>query len=135
GVFETATPSNPSGMNTYYRDFSPRIGLAYSLNDKTVIRAGYGIFYAQGNGNRVDGTPTVQGYNGTVGRTSPDAGITPGFVWGTDTLPAFAALDLSPTAFLGGGTPTPFATTPIPIHPTDGLSPDQQNFTTNVERH
>ena len=133
GVFETATPSNPSGMNTYYRDFSPRIGLAYSLNDKTVIRAGYGIFYAQGNGNRVDGTPTVQGYNGTVGRTSPDAGITPGFIWGTDTLPGFTP-DLSPTAFLGGGTPRHSAGTLIMIDPTDGLSPYMQNYTLNVER-
>jgi hypothetical protein len=26
-------------------NFAPRFGLAYSLNDKTVIRAGYGIFY------------------------------------------------------------------------------------------
>ncbi len=24
---------------------SPRMGIAYALNDKTVIRAGYGIFY------------------------------------------------------------------------------------------
>jgi hypothetical protein len=29
------------------KDFAPRIGLAYSLNDKTVLRAGYGLFYAR----------------------------------------------------------------------------------------
>ncbi len=28
-----------------YRNFAPRVGLAYGLDDKTVIRAGYGIFY------------------------------------------------------------------------------------------
>ena len=133
GVFQTATPSNPSGMNTYYKDFSPRIGLAYSLNEKTVIRAAYGIFYSQGNGNRVDGTATVQGYNGTVGKTSPDAGITPGFVWGTDTLPGFTP-DLSPTAFLGGGTPRHSAGTLIAIDPSDGLSPYMQNYTLDIER-
>ncbi|MGB8673189.1 MAG: TonB-dependent receptor, partial [Candidatus Acidiferrales bacterium] len=27
------------------KEFSPRLGLAYSLNEKTVIRAGYGIFF------------------------------------------------------------------------------------------
>jgi hypothetical protein len=30
-------------VNTDYKDLAPRIGLAYSVNDKTVIRAGYGI--------------------------------------------------------------------------------------------
>ncbi|HWC96807.1 MAG TPA: TonB-dependent receptor [Candidatus Sulfopaludibacter sp.] len=29
------------------KNFAPRLGLAYSLNDKTVIRAGYGLFYAR----------------------------------------------------------------------------------------
>ena len=29
------------------KDFAPRLGLAYSLNDKTVLRAGYGLFYAR----------------------------------------------------------------------------------------
>ena len=28
-------------------NWAPRIGLAYSLNDKTVLRAGYGLFYAR----------------------------------------------------------------------------------------
>jgi hypothetical protein len=27
------------------KEFSPRVGLAYSLNDKTVIRGGYGVFF------------------------------------------------------------------------------------------
>jgi hypothetical protein len=30
------------------KDFAPRIGVAYRLGDKTVIRAGYGIFYETG---------------------------------------------------------------------------------------
>jgi hypothetical protein len=28
-----------------YNDFAPRVGIAYRLNDKTVIRTGFGIFY------------------------------------------------------------------------------------------
>ena len=34
-------------MNTSYRDFAPRIGIAYSPNAKTVVRAGWGVFYNQ----------------------------------------------------------------------------------------
>jgi hypothetical protein len=29
------------------KNFAPRVGLAYSLNSKTVLRAGYGLFYAR----------------------------------------------------------------------------------------
>ena len=29
------------------KNFAPRVGLAYSLNDKTVLRAGYGLYYAR----------------------------------------------------------------------------------------
>jgi outer membrane receptor protein involved in Fe transport len=32
---------------SYGLDFAPRVGFAFNLNDKTVIRAGYGIFYAR----------------------------------------------------------------------------------------
>ncbi|HVW86123.1 MAG TPA: carboxypeptidase regulatory-like domain-containing protein [Bryobacteraceae bacterium] len=38
---------NPSnlGMDTRYKNFAPRIGVAYRLTDKTVIRTGFGISY------------------------------------------------------------------------------------------
>ena len=46
------TISNPNYPQTgkipeTTKDFAPRIGLAYSLNDKTVLRGGYGLFYAR----------------------------------------------------------------------------------------
>jgi len=37
--------SNRALVNPDYKDFGPRIGLAYSVMPKTVIRAGYGISY------------------------------------------------------------------------------------------
>jgi hypothetical protein len=38
---------NPSnlGMTTHYKYFAPRVGLAYRLDEKTVIRSGFGISY------------------------------------------------------------------------------------------
>jgi hypothetical protein len=36
---------------TSYKDIAPRIGFAYSLNSKTVIRSGFGIYYVRDIGN------------------------------------------------------------------------------------
>jgi hypothetical protein len=36
----------PAGLTqTYYKAFAPRVGIAYSLNSKTTIRGGWGMFY------------------------------------------------------------------------------------------
>ena len=125
GALQFATPSNPSGVNTYYNDISPRIGLAYALNNKTVIRAGYGIFYSQGNANRLDRGWFVQGYNGSVSLQSPNNGITPAFVWGTDTMPPYTP-SLTPQTLIGQDLNM--------LDPTDGLSPYMQNYTFDIER-
>jgi len=34
-----------TNLTTYYKNFQPRVGFAYSVNNRTVIRAGYGLFY------------------------------------------------------------------------------------------
>ena len=127
-------------MNTQYKDFSPRIGLAYSLNEKTIIRAAYGIFYAQGNGDRVDGTSTVMGFNQTIssgaGSGSPygNGGTPPGFIWGTQSLPAFAPQGFGPLSQLGGGVPRHSAGTLISVDPSDGMAPYAQNYTFSIQR-
>ncbi|MBV9742352.1 MAG: TonB-dependent receptor [Acidobacteriia bacterium] len=38
-------------MDTRYTDFAPRVGIAYSLDSKTVIRTGFGMFYSQDQAN------------------------------------------------------------------------------------
>ena len=40
--------SNPSnlGLDKHYKDFAPRVGMAYRLNEKTVLRSGFGISYS-----------------------------------------------------------------------------------------
>jgi hypothetical protein len=38
---------NNNLMETKYKNFAPRIGIAYALDNKTVIRSGWGVFYTQ----------------------------------------------------------------------------------------
>lgn len=50
--FAQPTVANPDypqtgRINEPTRNFAPRFGFAYSINSKTVLRAGYGIFYAR----------------------------------------------------------------------------------------
>lgn len=37
-------------INNWYKNFGPRIGAAYSINSKTVLRGGYAISYTHGTG-------------------------------------------------------------------------------------
>jgi hypothetical protein len=53
------TMSNPAWPQTGYvpssnLNFAPRFSLAYNMDEKTVVRAGYGIFYARIHGNMLD---------------------------------------------------------------------------------
>jgi hypothetical protein len=59
----------------WYGGFAPRLGAVYALNDKTVIRGGWGIFYTQafypgwGGGMSLDGfgnQPTVNASGGGI---------------------------------------------------------------------
>jgi len=45
GAIGFVTPDHRRQTPTDFKHFGPRIGAAYSLNDKTVVRSAYGIFY------------------------------------------------------------------------------------------
>lgn len=46
-LFNVATNKNDAGTwNTNYGDWAPRIGFSYSASPSTVVRGGYGIYYA-----------------------------------------------------------------------------------------
>ncbi len=133
GILNHAQPGNETGLNTYYKNFGPRIGLAYTLDSKTVIRAAYGIYYAQGNASGLSGGTFNEGYNGTVNVSSPNNGITPAFVWGTGTLPGFTP-SLAPTSFIGAGSASASYSSLIALDKTDTLAPYAQNYTFDIER-
>jgi hypothetical protein len=75
-----------------YKDWAPRVGLAYSLNPKTVVRSAYGISYV--HLNRV-GSADELGINGpqvnivTINQSAPAGGLLPaGFMRSFNGFPA-----------------------------------------------
>lgn len=90
-------------VHTYYKNFGPRLGLAYSVDDKTVIHAGFGLFYSHGGG--------VGGRSGAASGTGQLGYTTSASISGTTTAPAFWLNDsaawtsagLANTAFGGPG--------------------------------
>lgn len=61
--FPVVNPSFPETgyIHTPNTDFAPRIGLAYRIDDKTVFRGGYGIYYARMLGGLIDNLWTTNG--------------------------------------------------------------------------
>ena len=43
--------------------FAPRLGINYRLNDRTVVRAGYGIFYTSYEGREIDDSADIYPYS------------------------------------------------------------------------
>ena len=66
------------------REWGPRLAIAFRLNNKTVIRSGFGIIYAQSNaltsGMELGGNSLLSGYVGEYVTQSQDSGVTPVFV-------------------------------------------------------
>jgi len=59
------------------KNFGPRVGFAYSVDSKTVIRSGYGITYPGTTADNSGNYPTIQGFNPiTQSILAPD-GFTP----------------------------------------------------------
>ncbi len=65
---------------TWYRAFSPRLGIAYAVTPKTVIRTGYGIFFDQNFYPGFNGGIANDGFTANPVFTTPDGGISPAFM-------------------------------------------------------
>src|SRR5271157_2889092 len=106
-----------------YRDFGPRLGLAYSIDPKTVVRAGYGISYTFFNrpGSAQEGINAPQALFGVLSQSNPTS---PTFL---TTLNSFSTNIASPAAF------NPVNTNPV-YTPPDSKWPRIQNWFFSVQR-
>jgi carboxypeptidase family protein len=105
---------NSSFMETKYKNFAPRVGLSYALNDKTVIRSGFGLFYTQDISNSVYfDLGRNLGTRVTLTWGNPD---TPSLLWGN--------------AIGGNAIPPPYAYSDAHDHAT----PYTMQYILNVQR-
>lgn len=115
--------------DTDFKAFGPRFGLAYALTPKTVLRSGYGIYYAQGNANAGlrDSLQSSVGFVAQPVFQSLDAGVTPGFNWDGGFPQNFAQPPfISPSA--GNGADVRM------MLRSDGRAPYFQNWSFTIER-
>ena len=64
-------------IHNWWKNFGPRLGVAYSLNDKTVLRAGFSINYSHSTGaQNIGRSGTGQlGYSAAPSPASPGSGL------------------------------------------------------------
>ena len=83
----TATNSPYTGLHSpsamWYKNIGPRVGLAYVLDSKTVIRASYDVVYARGDWTAGGGGQKLPSQSGLVPAASAPGGLSnaPSFYW------------------------------------------------------
>jgi Carboxypeptidase regulatory-like domain/TonB dependent receptor-like, beta-barrel len=83
-------------------NFSPRVGGAWAVTDRTSLRAGYGIFYGANVFNSFSSVPFSRGFGGTNNVSNPLT-HTSMFNWDDGYPNAFVAPALDPTSWRFGG--------------------------------
>jgi hypothetical protein len=138
GTCNCATP-----VNNYMKNFGPRLGLAYQLGSKTVIRSSYGVMFTHGN--------AVGGLNtsiGTLGFSAAPSFSSNGSFLSTipltganGAIPAFAGASgvaSGPTYGTGFTNTSGYTGTPSSMQYDDpylgGRAPEYINWTFGIQR-
>ncbi len=76
--------------HNWHKGFAPRLGIAYSWSPKTVVRAGYGVFFTQAFYPGWGGGISQDGFNSNFSLSTPNSGLSPAFLL-SQGFPAVAA--------------------------------------------
>ena len=95
-------------VQTYRKNLGPRLGFAYAINDKTILRAGYAIVYSRaggvgGRGGAGSGTSQAGFTSNLVLPAEQTTGATSGPSYYLNNSAGYQALGLANTAFGGAG--------------------------------
>ncbi len=102
---------------TYWKNFGPRVGFAWELTPKTVVRSGFAVVYSQaggvgGRGGNATGTGQT-GFNmSATGPTESGSTINAGPSYWLNNSTTFGTLNLANTAIFGPTFNYPSAPTP-----------------------
>ncbi len=100
-------------IHTPSNDLAPRFGLAYKVNDKTVVRAGYGMFNARMLGGLIDNLWTTNGIYqiaDSFSATNPtQLGVGPIFPYALPTAPTGATVGAATLQFAAPNLKTPYS--------------------------
>jgi hypothetical protein len=109
-------------VHNYMKNWGPRVGLAYSADDKTVFRAAFAMVYSHGGGTGgAGGTfngPSQLGFTSSPSYTDGAAGTGAGPAFYLNTSSAFTALGLANNNFGGPNYTVPAITPPGAISQT-----------------
>jgi hypothetical protein len=131
-----ASSSHRSVYDADKTNFQPRFGFAYSLNDMTVIRSGYGIYYDMSPAGADADVADVQGFSqNTSWQTSDYDGATP---WGMlrNPFPPSGSLSTSILQPAGSsqGLLTDVGGSALGLIPTLNATPNEQSWSFGIER-
>ncbi len=127
GQFKFADSDTRSPVSADYNNVQPRFGFAYALNERTSIRAGYGLFYTLSRA-------TVKGHNGSGFQTnsnlesSRDGGLTR---FGSLENPYPSGLNIPPGNTLGDAT---FLGLGIGTDSRENQNPQYQQWNFSIQR-
>jgi carboxypeptidase family protein len=107
--------------SVWWKNVSPRLGVAYALNGKTVIRGSYGLDFARGDwtSGSQSGSPSTTGLAPSATAAAGTVSA-PSYYW-DNTQCAAAANDSVPCGWTGSIAP-PSATIPTAASPTGGTN-------------
>ena len=109
--------------STDFSGLGPRVGFAWRAMNKTVVRGGYGIFYA----NSQLGLASTAGFNVSASFATTDNGVTPAFALKDGFPQGFSTQPSLNPAILNNQNGTY-------VEPMSGAMPRTQNFSLGIQR-